>query len=154
VKPNSLPMARSNITFSRTAYVERGLREWRIKQYGPLAGSGLASTPATPAAPASSSLASVSASRDPVMADNPGQSQPADRSMRKRSFLEATAEERQAASAGRLVEVDLGPEARMENIRRTEEALNRLRAGSAAAPARSSTTAASSMYSLFPLFAW
>lgn len=39
---------------------------------------------------------------------------------------DATAEERQAASIGKLVEVDLGPEATLENIRRTEAAIKRM----------------------------
>lgn len=43
-----------------------------------------------------------------------------------RMAKDATAEERQAASIGKLVEVDLGPEATLENIRRTEAAIKRM----------------------------
>ncbi|KAF2205062.1 hypothetical protein GQ43DRAFT_76255 [Delitschia confertaspora ATCC 74209] len=47
----------------------------------------------------------------------------------KRYAREATTDQRQAASAGKLVEVDLGPQARLENIRRTEAALKRMMGG-------------------------
>jgi hypothetical protein len=43
-----------------------------------------------------------------------------------RNVRDATADERQAASMGKLVEVDLGPEKRLENIRRTEEAVRKM----------------------------
>jgi hypothetical protein len=105
------------------------MREFRKNPNGPLPDPWAFRKPSPAPAVRADHSPYVPANPSPFTSNTSSSYMPANSpntTMVHRNVRDATADERQAASMGKLVEVDLGPEKRLENIRRTEAAVRKL----------------------------